>query len=533
MMKRFWGAALLAASAMIPAEQAMAQAAPRDTLVVLREIDADRYDPARSAATAAGDALFLMADTLVSMDWDQRTIRPGLAERWEVSPDGKTYTFHLRRGVKFCDGKPMTARDVAYSITRWADPATRSPVRYRAGVVESVTAIDDYTVEYKLKEPYSELLYQLAQYFASIVDQATVERLGDNFGVQGFNGTGPYCWASWTPRQELVMTRHEGYNWGPPIFQNPSPQIGRIVMRVIPEANTRIAAIQSGQGDVLGGGYLPAFAIEGLKRVPTVRMQQQPIYFYDIFFGFRVDKPVASDPAIRRAANLAVNKDAITRAAYFGTATPATEMINPAALDADAEAGRMIPRYNPDEARRVLDAAGWTMGPDGVRVKDGQRASLLVYALQQQINNTMLQAMQADLRRVGIELRIQLWDATVGWGKLATQEFDAFTISYPYVSATDALSLYFSSGNRPTPNRMNWNDPETDALLTAAKTATDPAARAEAIGKLQRRLADANVWIPMIRTPMWLATSTRVEGARPHGLYGVSIYKGLDIRLTR
>ncbi|MCR0984346.1 ABC transporter substrate-binding protein [Roseomonas populi] len=532
-MKTFWGGLMLAASAVLPAAEALAQAAPRDTLVWLREIDADRYDPPRSAATAAGEAIFLLSDTLVSMDWDQRTVRPGLAERWEVSEDGKTYTFHLKRNVTFCDGKPMTARDVAYTINRWVDPATRSPVRYRAGQVESVTAADDYTVVYKLKEPYSELLYQLTQQFSAIVDQATVEKLGENFGVQGFNGTGPYCWQSWTPRQDMVLTKHPNYNWGPPIYQNPSPQVGRIVLRIIPEANTRLAAIQSGQADVVAGPALPAFAIEGLRRVPTVKLQQQSVFFYDIFVGFKVDKPVASDAAIRRAANLAVNKEAISRAVFFGTAPAAPELINPQALDYDAQAGRMVPRFNQDEAKKVLDEAGWVPGPDGIRVKDGQRATLLAYGLQNQANNGMMQAMQADLRRVGIELRVQLWDATVGWGKLATQEYDVFTMSYPYVSATDALSLYFPSGNRPTPNRMNWADPETDALLDAAKRATDPAARAEAIGKLQRKLAEANVWVPMIRTSMWMATSQRVEGARPHGIYGVALYKGLDIRLTR
>jgi len=532
-MKKYWGAAMFAVAATMPMADALAQAAPRDTLVWLREQDSDRYDPPRSTATAAGEALFLLSDTLVSMDWDQRTIRPGLAERWDVSEDGKTYTFHLRRGVTFCDGKPMTAKDVAYSINRWVDPATRSPVRYRAGNVESVTAADDHTVVYKLKEPYSELLYQLTQQFSAIVDQATVEKLGENFGVQGFNGTGPYCWSSWTPRQEMVLTKHPSYNWGPPIYQNPSPQVGRIILRIIPEANTRLAAIQSGQADVVAAGALPPFAIEGLRRVPTVKLHHQPVYFYDIFVGFRVDKPVASDPAIRRAANLAVNKDAISRAVFFGVSPAAPELINPQAMDSDAEAGKMVPRFNPDEARKVLDAAGWVPGSDGIRVKDGQRATLLAYGLQNQANNGMMQAMQADLRRVGIDMRVQLWDATVGWGKLATQEYDVFTMSYPYVSAMDALALYFPSANRPTPNRMNWNDPETDRLLAEGKTATDPAVRARAIGTLQRRLAEANVWVPMIRTSMYMATSQRVEGARPHGLYGVALYKGLDIRLTR
>ncbi|WP_235034977.1 ABC transporter substrate-binding protein [Roseomonas sp. 18066] len=515
----------------LPAAQAMAQAAPRDTLVVLREIDADRYDPARTSATAAGEALFLLADTLVTLDWDQKTVRPGLAESWTVSEDGRTYTFKLRQGVSFCDGKAFTARDVVYSIKRWIDPATRSPVRWRAGPVEDITAPDDFTVVYRLKEPFSELLLQLTNYFASIVDQATVEKLGDNFGVQGFNGTGPYCWQSWTPRQEMVLTRHPRYNWGPPIYQNPSPQVERIMLRVIPESNTRLAAVQSGQGDVTQ--WIPYFALEGLRKVPGLTVQQQPVHFYDIFLGFKVDHPVASDAVIRRAVNMAIDKQAIAKVAFFGAGQPADSYINPGSQDYDAEAAKLVPRFDPAAARKLLDEAGWAAGADGVRVKDGQRASLLVYALQSGINNTILQAVQADLRRVGIELRVQLWDATVGWGKLATQEFDTFVMAYPYMSATDAFSLYFPSANRPTPNRMNWNDPETDQALAAARQATDPAERARIIGGLQRRIAEANVWVPLLRQPLWVVAAPRVEGVRAHGIYGVALYKGLDIRLKR
>ncbi|MFC3125659.1 ABC transporter substrate-binding protein [Pseudoroseomonas globiformis] len=525
-------AALLAGTALSLASlPAMAQMSPRDTLVVLREIDADRYDPARTSATAAGEALFLLTDTLVSMDWDQTTIRPGLAESWTVSEDGKLYTFKLKQGVKFCDGKPMTAKDVAYSLNRFVDPALRGPVRWRAGKVKEIRAVDDLTVEYELQEPFSELLIQLTQYFFGIVDQATVEKLGDNFGVQGFNGVGPYCWQSWQPRQEMVLTKNPAYNWGPPIYNNPSPQVGRIVMRIIPEANTRLAAVQSGQGDVTQ--WIPYFALEGLKRIPTVKLQQQTQYFYDNFMGFKVDKPVVSDAAVRRAINMAVDKAAINKAVWFGAGEVADAYINPKALDASAEARAEMPKLDVEGARKVLDEAGWAMGTDGVRVKDGQRASFLAYAIQHQYNSGMMQAIQADLRRIGIEMRVQLWDATVAWGKLATQEFDAFIMAYPYASATDGLALYFSGANRPTPNRMNWNDPETDRLLNEAKAATDPAQRAQAIGQVQVQLAQESPWLPLIRQPLWVMSGQRVEGVRPHGIYGVALYKGLDIRLTR
>ena len=193
----------------------------------------------------------------------------------------------------------------------------------------------------------------------------------------------------------------------------------------------------------------------------------------------------------------------------------------------------MVPRFDPEEAKRVLDAAGWVPGPDGIRVKNGERASFLLYSLQTTEWRRMSEAMQADLRRIGIDMRVQLWDATVGWGKLATQEFDAFMMSYPYISATDGFSLYFDSSNRPTPNRMNWNDPETDRLLRIAKTGLAEEERMKAIAEAQRRITAANVWVPIAREQLWVAASQRTEGVRPHGIYGVGLYKGLDIRLTR
>jgi ABC-type transport system substrate-binding protein len=531
-MKKILGAAMLAlTAAALPASGAFAQAAPRDTLVALRSIDADNYDPHRSTARSNGEVMYMMADTLVSLDWDMKTIRPGLAESWSVSEDGKTYTFRLRRDVTFCNGKKMTAADVAYSISRWVDPATRSPVRWRAGNVKEVRAVDDYTVEYELNEPFGELLYQLTLFFASVIDKENVEALGANFGVQGFNGTGPYCWESWTPRQQMTLRRHAGYTWGPPIYQNPSPQVERVIWRVIPESNTRLAALQSGQGDVTQ--YIPHIAVAQLQRLPTVQVTTQPNYLWDYFFGFKVDKPVVSDPAIRRAANMAVNREAVTKAAFFTAAQPMNGYINPAALGYDSAASSLLPGHDPEAARKLLEEAGWRAGADGIRVKDGLRASFSLYGIQDQVNRQIAEAIQADLRRVGIEMKIQLWDATVAWGKLATQEFDSFIMSYPYVSATDGLALYFDGSNRPTPNRMNWNDDATNVALRQARGGLTQEERNTAIGQVQRIVTEANTWIPVAHENLYLAASQRVQGARAHGIYGVALYKGLDIRLTR
>ena len=508
-----------------------AQAQPADTLIVLRAIDADNYDPVRSTARSAGEALEMMTDTLTSVDWDMKTIKPGLAKSWTVSPDGKLYTFKLRDDVTFCDGRKMTADDVAYSLNRLADPATKSPVRWRAGQVKEIRAVDPTTVEYELNQPSSELLFQLSLFFAGIVDKHSVETLGANFGVQGFNGTGPFCWSSWTPRSELVLTKHEGYNWGPPIFKNPAPQVGKVIWKVIPDDNTRLAALQSGQGDVTQ--YIPYFALDGLKKTPGIHMSNQPNYFWDYFLGFKINKPVVDVAVIRQAMVMAVNRAAIAKAVFFGAADPADSYLNPGTLDYDPKSKALLPAYDPAAARKLLDDAGWKVGPDNVREKDGVRASFTLYGLNDPSFNRATEAMQADLRRIGVEMKIQLWDATIGWGKLATQDFDAFVMSYPYVSAGDALNLYFNSANTPTPNRMNWKDADTDKWLLEARTAVDPEVRKVALANVQEQLTEANVWIPLVREQLWLASSKRTIGARAHGLYGIGIYKGLDISLAK
>jgi peptide/nickel transport system substrate-binding protein len=531
MLKRMLLGAALAVAATLPA---LAQGLPRNTLVVLRSIDSDRYDPHRTTSRGGGEVIYMMSDTLVSLDWDLKTVRPGLAREWKVSDDGRTYTFTLRDDVTFCDGRKMTADDVVFSINRWigrTTPKVTSPVAWRAGKVKEVRATGPNTVEYELEEPFSELLYQLTLFFASIIDKNSVERLGENFGVQGFNGTGPYCWVSWTPRQEIVIQKHPTYSWGPPIYQNPSPQIDRVIWRIIPEQNTRIAALQTGQGDVTQ--YIPYSWLPRLRGTQGISLSRQENYLWDYFVGFKVDKPVMNDPVIRRAINMAVDRKAIAEAVFFGAGDAADTILNPAVLDFDRGAQALVAPYDPAAANRILDEAGWRRGPDGIRAKDGVKASFNLYGIQIDDTARMVEAVQADLRRIGIELRIQLFDATVAWGRLATQEFDSFVMSYPYISAGDALNLYFQSGNRPTPNRMNWADQQTDRWLAEGRGALTEAVRAQAYGNVQRQLQEANVWLPLVREQLWLASSRRVQGARAHGIYGVALYKGLDLRLTQ
>jgi peptide/nickel transport system substrate-binding protein len=498
-------------------------------ITIVREVDSNNYDPQRSVARAAAEVLFMLGDTLVTLAPDMETIEPGLATSWEVSDDGTVYTFTLRDDVSFCDGKPMTAADVVYSIKRWVDPETRSPVAWRAGDVADVVAVDDYTVEYRLEAPFSELLYQLTQSFGTIVDQANVEALGEDFGVNGMNGTGPFCWENWTPRDKMVITRHEAYDWGPPIYDNQGPaHLERITWQVVPEENTRTVALLTGQSEITQ--YIPYIAVQQLRDAPDVEIVKSDAAFWTYFMGFKIDKDTVSDPAVRRAINLAVNQEAMAEDLYFGEVEPAYSYISQKAVDWNSALDDRLLTYDPAEANRILDEAGWTRGDDGVRSKDGVRLAPLAYVFAGSGWQKISEAVQAYLREIGVELVIQPFDATVAWGKLATQEFDMFGMSFPYVSAGDALNLYFRSENMPTPNRMNWSDPETDRLLDAGKTAVEDSVRAASYGAVLEQVHDAAVWLPLYHEPMIIGQSSRLETVTPHNIYGAGLYKGLDLK---
>jgi peptide/nickel transport system substrate-binding protein len=353
-MKTWMTAAALAATAL--ATPLMAQTPT--SITVVREVDSDRYDPPRSTARAGSEILFMLGDTLVTLDFDMKTVRPGLATSWTVSPDGKTYTFKLRDDVTFCDGKKMTADDVVYSIKRWADPATRSPVAWRAGPIDDIVARDATTVEYRLKAPYSELLYQLTFSFGTIVDKANVEALGADFGVKGFNGTGPYCWVDWRPRNDMRLKRNPNYKWGPPQYENKGPaHIEEIVWRIVPEETTRLAAVMTGQSQVTQ--YVPYSGLAQIRGNRNLRIEETREAFWTYFIGFKIDKAGVDDPVVRRALVMAVDQDSISKDINHGETEPAYSYVSQLAQDWDkAYDGKLI-KTNVAEANKLLDQAGW------------------------------------------------------------------------------------------------------------------------------------------------------------------------------
>jgi peptide/nickel transport system substrate-binding protein len=465
--------------------------------------------------------------TLVAMDWDGKNVHPYLAKSWDISPDGRTYTFRLRDDVSFCSGKKFTAEDVVYTFTRLKAPDTRAPFGWRAGEIKSLRAIDAHTVAYEMSEPYSDLPLQLTMFTNNIINKDTVEELGRDYGTKGIDGTGPWCFVSWQPRTETVMRRHDAYKWGPRMFQNPGPvKYERLSVRIIPEESARVAAMMAGQFDFTA--TFPATFIAQAKANPNLVVEKVDANFQLLYYGYKTTRPMVADARVREAMNIAINRAEIVRGVLLGNADALLTYVAPNALDYSPATASIV-KEDMERAKRLLDEAGWVPGPDGIRVKDGIRLAPLVYVTAGGNSVRVGEAIQGYLRRIGVDWRIQAWDSTIAPIKMGEQDFEIWSVTVPYLTAGDLMSLYFDSRNIPTPNRMNWKNEQTDEWLRLGKTALTPEARALNFGLVQEQVAREHLWIPVLNVDMYMVTNKRLKGARPHTLYQNVFYKGLDL----
>ncbi|MEP9367339.1 ABC transporter substrate-binding protein [Xanthobacter sp. VNH20] len=473
----------------------------------------------------------MLTDTLVSVEDDLKTIHPLLAKSWTVTPDGKTYDFVLRDDVTFCDGKPMTAADVEATFARWMSPETHSSTVANIGPVKSVKAVGKYEVQFVLSEPFSELLLQLAAPYAGIIDMDAVKKLGDGFGVRGFNGTGPFCWASWRPGDELVLTRHPTYHWGPEFYDNKGPALTeRIVWKVVPEENTAVAAILSGTSDITN--VFPWSAVGKARANKNIGIVQPRAFGWMGFIGMRIARPLMQDIRVRRAIIMAVDQDAIASAFYYGEADPAHFIAAPNTPDYDKSIEPELLKFDPDGANKLLDEAGWVKKSDGFRYKDGKKLAPVLVGQDNTVWRERLEAVQGMLRDVGVDLQLQLWEPTVSYGKIGQDDVDMWSLFASYSSMSDIISKYFParqhySSFKNVPDQAE----ELTRLLGAGRSALTQEERFKNLSKAQHLIVEMALWIPLVHErELIIYNKTKVTGVKPHSLYSAGLYKGLDLK---
>ncbi|RWR26197.1 ABC transporter substrate-binding protein [Sinirhodobacter populi] len=372
-------------------------AKPGGAIVITYKDDVATLDPAIGYDWQNWSMIKSIFDGLMDYVPGSTALRPGLAESYDLSEDGLTFTFHLRPGVKFHNGREMTAEDVKYSLDRVTNPETQSPGAGFFGSIEGfenagpgglsgVKIIDPLTVEIKLSRPDATFLHVMALNFASVVPKEAVDEYGADFGKHPV-GTGAYSLAEWTIGQRLVFARNETY-WRAGV-----PYLDQITFEVGQEPVVALLRLQKGEVDVPGDGIPPAKFTEVMANPDEASRVVEGGQLHTGYITMNVTQPPFDKVEVRRAVNMALNKERIVQI-INGRAVPANQPLPPSmpgyAKDYKGYA------HDPEGAKKLLADAGY---PDGFETE--------LYVMNTDPNPRIAQAIQQDLAAIGIKASLQ------------------------------------------------------------------------------------------------------------------------------
>jgi ABC-type transport system substrate-binding protein len=307
--------------------------------------------------------LGLIYEPLVALSPDLKIV-PWLAENWTVSPDGLVYTFYLKKGVKFHDGSELTADDVVFTYEFGIKNKAPRFLGTVSQLVDKIEKVDNYTVRFILKKPSVFFLTSLATSFQFIVPKKIWENQNITWSNPNPVGSGPFKFSSRTPGESIVLVKNENYHIPG------TPKITKVIMRVIPEAETRYYSIKN--GDVDTERYATSFTlIKDAMKDPNLKVVITPdIWLVYIAFNYRR----YNDTRIFEAINYAINRTEIIEKAAGGYGIPVYTVLNEIWHKEFANTNIKY-TYDPEKAKKILEEAGWSIGPDGIRVYTGKPLS--------------------------------------------------------------------------------------------------------------------------------------------------------------
>ncbi len=392
-------------------------------------------------------------------------LEPALATGYTVSDDGLTYVLSLREGVTFHNGRPFTSADVVYSYERVIDVATASPLASRYTQVASVTALDDYTVEFRLAQAFAPFLSNVAG--LTIVPREVVEANGNLQQVAV--GTGPFMLTEVVPDTYILLTANPNY------YRPGEPGVAEIRMNIVPEASTRTAGLRTGTYHLLPD-VDPASA-QTLRNTSGITLLGVQDLSYTLL-GINTTRPPFDDPRVRYAFNLALDREEMVEAVYFGDAAVAGPF-SPGLVDY-ALPTEVFPCYaaDPAAARSLLAEAGY---PNGISF------DILVLGSQRVIVD-VAQVAQAQLAAAGFNASVTVEELGAFVQRWRNSDFDVFaSLNGGSIDPDGYLDRTFRSGG--STNVFLYSNPAVDVGLTAGQTAVTLADRQAIYAELQHALA--------------------------------------------
>lgn len=486
------------------------------SMIVTYQEDVATLDPAIGYDWQNWSMIKSLFDGLMGYEPGSTTLRPELAESYDIDKDGTRFTFHLRDGITFHNGREITAEDVKYSLERTINPKTKSPGAGFFSMIEGfeswnsgegdglsgVKVVDDKTVEITLNRPDATFLHVMALNFGLIVPKEAVEAAGEDFGRQPV-GSGAYELAEWTPGQRIVFKRFDDY------WRDGVPKLDKITFDIGLEPTVALLRLQNGEADVLGDGIPPAQFLQVMNDPAQKENVIEGGQLHTGYVTMNVEMEPFDQLEVRKAVNMAINKDRVLKIVN-GRAVAANQPLPPT-MPGYAEDYEGYP-FDPDKAREMLADAGF---------EDGFSTEL--YVMNTDPNPRIAQSIQQDLSAIGIEAEIRslaqanviaaggekdqapmIWSGGMAW----IADFPDPSNFYGPILGCDGA----------VPGGWNWSwycNEDLDARAAKADSITDPERSDERIDMWRQIYLDVmadGVWAPVFNEQRFTYKSDKMAG---------------------
>ena len=441
-------------------------------------------------------------------------IVPSLAKSWDISEDGKTYILHLMEGVKFHNGEDFKADDVVYSLNRIVTvqgAVNSSFVSQIEGFDElangvatelsGVKAIDDYTVEIKLKEPYAGFMASLAAAPVSILDEKTTTMAGDKFGIEPeFTvGTGPFKLKEWKLNEGIELVKNENY-W------KEAPKIDGVEIKVVPDTETQNIMYRNGELDILDldymVDYIPTYKQEfkdNLVSVPRVGIT---------YFTFNENIEPLNNVNIRKALSMAIDRQAIVDSMYNGTAS-IENGIFPKGLIGHNENIEAI-EYNTEKAKEILAAEGYPNGFD---------MEIAIDSASSDTTKSVLEIISEQLSEIGVNASLKTYDESTWLATRKAGELGSFMSIWTadYNDPDNFIYTFFGTDENTKLRSLNYKDKEVIDRVAKARAIINEDERIKEYQALEKKIiTEDRAWLPMYAKEHYFALGKNISNFTPN-----------------
>lgn len=508
-----------AATEPLPASTTEEQATPEPTTppkpavggawVYASDAEPDTLDVQK---TVSGDTEFVMklvGGAVLALDPVTGEFVPYLAESYTLSDDGLEWEIKFKEGIKWHDGTPLTAYDYAWTMERVLANPSPATGAITDGMA-SAEAVDDLTVLIHMDRPNSGMLFGLTSAYMQPLPKDYIEKVGeDEYGRHPI-GAGPFMFKEWKTGDRVILERNPDFNWGPPYAHEGPAYLETVEFRIIPEYVTRLAAIEAGEIDATAIRNKDLDRVKALGTYDIIPFEFQGAGPYLLF---NTSKPPFDDILVRKAFNLAINRDELIQTCTQGFGDPLWGVITPATYghwDGDKEIGY---GYDPEAAKALLAEAGYTLNDDGVLEKDGQTLEMEFFVSPSERGDTikMAQVMQQQFKNLGVILDLQEMEYGVWQDAVTSCDYTLSIDSWGWAEAQIIMPIFYSSmiGGM---NTSCLNDPEFDPILLDVYMAPDREFLQQKLDEAQRYAIEKAYTAPLISIVLHFALSQNVKG---------------------